>query len=73
MLRDCDILVLLGNDDVSDICSEVDELEDDNCFSINEFDNLLDDFDNLYPEIVLDLDVEFDFMNTNKYDFIGLV
>jgi len=42
MLSECDIVTLLGDNDVSDICSEVDKLEDDNYISIDEFDNLLD-------------------------------
>lgn len=78
MLSECDIVTLLGDNDVSDICSEVDELEDDNYISIDEFDNLLDFIiywllDDSYPEIVSDFDIEPDFMSKNKRDFIGLL
>lgn len=69
MLSDGDILALLGDGDVSDIGSEVDELEDDNCFPIDEFDQLLNDFDDLSSDILPDIEeVEPDFINTNKRD-----
>ncbi|CAI6372198.1 unnamed protein product [Macrosiphum euphorbiae] len=54
---------------MSDIGSEVDELEDDNCFPIDEFDQLLNDFDDLSSDILPDIEeVEPDFINTNKRD-----
>lgn len=69
MLSDSDIMALLGDGDVSDIGSEIDELEDDNCFPIDEFDQLLNDFDDLSSDIGPDIEeVEPDFINTNKRD-----
>lgn len=45
MLSDRDILALLGDGDVSDIGSEVDDTEEDECFPIDELDKLIDDFE----------------------------
>lgn len=76
MLSDGDILPLLGDGDVSDICSEVNELVDDNCFPIGELVNLLDKFNTITDVDYLDsetesiVEVESDFIHTNKDDIL---
>jgi hypothetical protein len=69
-----EIYKMLSDGDVSDISDEGNESFDDNCFPIEELDNLLDEFDvsglNLLdPGIEPTVMVESDFSPTDKRDF----